>query len=144
MKDIRVKYSGLAKLADHNKTADGRLFVIEEEKDIPIEIKRVYFLMGFSGDVSERGNHAHKSLEQYIFCIKGSFTLGLDDGENQQTLVMDDPSVGVRLGAKLWHTMSDFSEDCIILVVASDYYDESDYLRDYDEFLAHIRETGKV
>jgi hypothetical protein len=69
-----------------------------------------------------------------IFAVNGSFHLHLDDGHNECDIVMDDPSVGVLLEPMLWHTMSDYSVDCVILVLASDYYDESDYIRDYGAF----------
>ena len=90
---------------------------------------------------SIRGKHAHKQLEQVIFCINGFFTLALDDGENKQKFLMNDPAVGIKLGKLLWATMSHFSKDCVILVISSDYYKEGDYIRNYDNFIKYLRKT---
>jgi len=90
---------------------------------------------------AHRGHHAHKKLEQVIFCINGSFVLRLDDGVRKQSLLMNDPCLGVKLGPKLWHTMEKFSSDCVILVLADDYYQESDYIRDYDAFKAYLKKS---
>ena len=81
--------------------------------------------------------------EQYIFCLNGKFTLGLDDGKNRQNLIMDSPYWGVRLGKMLWHSMKNFSKDCVILVVADDYFKEEDYIRNYDEFLKFLQNKRK-
>ena len=83
--------------------------------------------------------HAHKELEQIIFCINGSFKLLLDDGENQQFIYLSDPNRGIYMGPKLWHKMFEFSSDCIILVFASDLYNEKDYIRNFNEFLDFIK-----
>ena len=91
--------------------------------------------------MSIRGKHAHRELEQVIFCLSGSFMLGLDDGNSSQKILMKRDNVGVILGKLLWHTMEDFSSGCILLVVASDYYKESDYIRDYDEFLKCVESS---
>ena len=144
MKDIKVKGSGFVKLVPRKGAEDGVLFAIEGGRDVPFDIKRVYFITNLSKEKAARGKHAHKTLEQYIFCLKGSFTLGLDDGETRQEIALADPGIGVRLGAKLWHSMSGFSEDCVILVLADKQYDADDYLHDYDEFLAHVRKSETV
>ncbi len=132
MEKISVKNSGIIRL---DQPADN-LFVGETCKQIPFDIKRFYVIDKPRG---VRGNHAHKKLEQYIFCLRGQFDLELDDGEKSQTISMNDPSTGIRLGTGLWHSMKNFSNDCLILVVASGYYDEADYIRDYDEFKKSIR-----
>jgi dTDP-4-dehydrorhamnose 3,5-epimerase-like enzyme len=85
-----------------------------------------------------RGKHAHKKLKQVLFCISGSCAVELDDGKNKQKIILDQPHQGIYLGNNLWHTMSEFTNNCILLVMASDVYDESDYIRDYQEFLNHI------
>ncbi|MFH1822296.1 MAG: FdtA/QdtA family cupin domain-containing protein, partial [Patescibacteria group bacterium] len=85
-----------------------------------------------------RGKHAHKNLEQVIFCIQGSFSLYLDDGSVQQIIILNKPGVGVFLGKRLWHKMSNFSDHCVLLIFASDYYNESDYIRNYQEFKNYI------
>ena len=87
-----------------------------------------------------RGNHAHRTLTQVIFAAAGSFMLALDDGATKQTIKMSDPSCGIILGPHLWATMSEFSKYCVILIFADDYYDESEYIRDYAEFLEAIKQ----
>ncbi len=141
MKKITVKNSGLIKLQFFNDTVDGHLYIGEAMKHVPFKIKRFYVINKLSDHTSIRGKHAHKELEQYIFSINGSFTLHLDDGTKKQRLTMNHPGYGVRLGPMLWHTMSKFSNDCVILVVASDYYDENDYIRNYEDFIQQVKPT---
>lgn len=119
---------------------NGQLFIGEELKHIPFVIKRFYFINQLEDSKAVRGKHAHKNLEQVIFCVNGSFELLLDDGENKRTILIDNPSVGVRIRPRMWRTMSKFSPNCVILVVASNHHDENDYIRDYDEFLKYIKE----
>ena len=116
----------------------GSLSVVEANKEVPFEIKRVYYIYDLKDCDALRGKHAHKETEQAIFCLKGSFVLGLDDGENQDKVIVNKPNEGIYLGTELWHDMSDFSDDCVMLVLASDYYREEDYLREYSEFLQYI------
>lgn len=131
---IRVANSGIVKLKFYNDFPDGNLVIGEAKKNIPFIIKRVYFINDLFNKNSERGKHAHRKLEQIIFCVNGSFKLGLDDGKIKQTVTMDSPYYGVRLGPMLWHHMTKFSRDCVILVFAADYYKEKDYIRNYEEF----------
>lgn len=133
--NIIVKNSGTIKLSFFDDFPDGNLTIAEGNKNIPFDIKRVYFINNLFNKKSVRGKHAHQKLEQVIFCINGRFTLDLDDGINKQSITLDDSHFGIRLGKMLWHEMKDFSNDCVILVFASDYYDEKDYIRDYGEFL---------
>ena len=119
---------------------DGKLSVAESDIDIPFEIKRVYYIYEFDSDKSVRGYHAHKSLEQVLFCISGSFTLRLYDGHNHYEEKLNKPNIGLFIGKYIWHTMHNFSDDCIILVFASDHFNESDYIRNYDDFNNIIRE----
>lgn len=131
---IKVKNSGVISLQFYNDFPDGNLVIGESLKNVPFAIKRFYFINNLFNKEAERGKHAHKKLEQIIICINGSFTLNLDDGQKKQSIRMDSPYYGLRLGPMLWHTMSDFSSDCVILVLAADYYKESDYIRDYKVF----------
>lgn len=117
---------------------DGKLSVAESLHNIPFEIKRVYYIYDLKDSHAIRGKHAHKQLEQMIFCINGSFVLGLDDGNNREEILLNQRNTGVYLGTGLWHTMSQFSKDCVLLVLASDFYNESDYIRDYNEFIKYI------
>jgi len=136
---IKVKNSGVVSLQFYNDFPDGNLVIGEALKNVPFAIKRLYFINSLFNKQAHRGLHAHKKLEQIIFCINGSFTLKLDDGKNKQSIKMDNPYYGVRLGPLLWHTMEKFSADCVILVLAADYYKESDYLRNYEEFKKFIK-----
>lgn len=137
-KQIKVKNSGIINLQSFNDFPDGQLFIGESMKNIPFHVKRVYYINNLFNKKAKRGNHAHKKLEQIIFCINGSFTLHLDDGQTKQKILLNDSCGGVRLGPKLWHSMDNFSRDCVILVLASDYYQEKDYLRNYQDFIKYI------
>ncbi len=139
IKKIKVKNSGIIKLQFFNDFPDGNLVIGEAKKTIPFNIKRIYFINNLFNKKSIRGKHAHKKLEQIIFCVNGYFTLTLDDGKNKQKILMNNPYRGIRLGPKLWHTMTKFSSDCVILVLTNDYYKESDYIRDYDQFLEYVK-----
>ncbi len=136
--EINVKNAKWIELCRIPDGIDGTLSVAESVKDIPFEIKRVYYIYGLNNPHAVRGKHAHRKLEQVLFCINGSCKVGLDDGENRQTVLLDQPNKGVYLGIELWHTMHEFSENCILLVLASDLYKESDYIRDYDEFKGYL------
>ena len=129
-KDTHCKNCKIIELPTIQDGKDGCLSVAE---GLPFQIKRVYYIYNLNGNAI-RGKHAHKKLEQLLFCISGSFIMELDDGVTKQIIGLDEPNVGIYLGPNLWHTMSHFSEDCIILVLASDYYDESDYIRNYSQF----------
>jgi len=143
IKKIKVKNSGIIKLQHFDDYPDGALIIGESNKNVPFNIKRVYYINNLHNPKAIRGKHAHKKLKQIIFCINGSFVLGLDDGEIKQRIVMNNPSIGIILGGLLWHTMTNFSKDCAILVLADNYYKENDYIRDYSEFLKYIKNHSK-
>lgn len=139
VKNNKILKIDKVKLQSFCDLPDGYLFIGEGEKNIPIPIKRFYFINQLFNPKAIRGMHAHKKLEQIIFCINGSFDLYLDDGVQKTKILMDNPSTGVRLRKRVWHSMTNFSRDCVILVVANDYYDEKDYIRNYEEFLEYIK-----
>lgn len=141
--EIIVKNSKLIELQTIVDGIDGIISVAENFNHIPFEIKRVYYIYSLTNPDAIRGKHAHKQLEQVLFCINGSCEIGLDDGTNRQTVVLDKPNVGIYLGVELWHTMDKFSDNCILLVIASDIYKESDYIRNYDEFIRYINQDKK-
>ena len=116
----------------------GSLIAIESNKDIPFDMKRIYYIFDTKPGVV-RGHHAHKTLEQMLICVSGSCTIVLDDGEKRSEVVLSDPSTGLYIGANIWHEMKDFSEGAVLLVLASDFYNENDYIRNYDEFMIYIR-----
>jgi len=132
---LSVKNSGLLNLKFFKDLPDGNLFIAEARQQVPFDIERIYFINTLANPKAIRGKHAHRELKQGIFCISGSFNLSLDDGFSKQRILLNDPSCGVLLGPMLWHTMSSFSYDCVILVLASAGFNEADYIRDYDKFL---------
>ncbi len=113
----------------------GQLVAIEEYKDIPFTIKRVYYMYETEKGVV-RGYHAHKSLQQILICIHGSCKISLDNGREKKIVALEKPYEGLYVSENMWREMFDFSSDAVLMVLASDLYDESDYIRSYDEFLA--------
>jgi dTDP-4-dehydrorhamnose 3,5-epimerase-like enzyme len=140
--EIIVKNASFIELKTIADGIDGTIAVAENFKHIPFEIKRVYYIYNLDNANAIRGKHAHKELEQVLFCINGKCEIGLDDGENQQGVILDKPHIGLYLGVKLWHTMKKFSDNCILLVLASDVYKESDYIRNYVEFKEYMSSTN--
>ena len=115
----------------------GMLVALEEYKDIPFEIKRVYYMYDTKKDV-HRGFHAHKSLEQILICIHGSCKVLLDNGSEKKIVSLEKPYEGLYIANNMWREMYDFSEDAVLMVLASEYYKEEDYIRDYNEFLRMV------
>lgn len=112
----------------------GSLVALEANCHIPFEIKRVYYIYGTVKGVA-RGFHAHKVLKQVAICIKGSCRFVMDDGEDKQEVILSTPNKGLLIDAMQWHEMYDFSEDCVLMVLADQFYDESDYIREYSKFI---------
>lgn len=112
----------------------GQLIALEEFNDIPFQIKRVYYMYDTKEGVV-RGKHAHKKLEQILVCIHGSCKIRLDNGKERKVVPLEKPYEGLYVGSNMWREMYDFSPDAVLMVLASDFYDEADYIRDYDEFL---------
>jgi dTDP-4-dehydrorhamnose 3,5-epimerase and related enzymes len=115
----------------------GMLVALERTKNVPFEIKRVYYMFGTQTDV-RRGYHAHKELRQLAIPVSGSCRFMLDDGKEKVDILLDNPALGLLIEPSIWHEMYDYSHDCILLVLASDVYNESDYIRNYDEFVESI------
>lgn len=115
----------------------GQLVALEEGKDIPFAIKRVYYMYDTQDGV-RRGFHAHKSLRQILVCIHGSCKILLDNGYEQKVIPLEKPYEGLYIENTMWREMYDFSEDAVLMVLASDFYNEEDYIRDYNEFLKFI------
>lgn len=118
----------------------GSLIAIEQLKDIPFEIKRVYYMYDTTEGVT-RGYHAHKNLQQVLICVHGSCKIRLDNGTEKEIVILDKPYEGLYVSNNMWREMFDFSPDAVLMVLASELYDESDYIRDYDEFLKFIKEN---
>ena len=127
------------KLIDFEIKGDNRgsLIAIESNINIPFEIKRIYYIYGTKKNI-RRGFHAHKKLRQIAVCIHGSCKMLLDDGEVKKTVLLNKPNKGLLINEMIWREMYDFSENCVLLVLASDYYYEEDYIRDYNNYINEI------
>ena len=119
----------------------GQLVALEEFKDIPFRIKRVYYMYD-TGEGVVRGCHAHKTLQQILVCIHGSCKVLLDNGKEKKVIPLEKPYEGLYVSNAMWREMYDFSTDAVLMVMASELYDEDDYIRDYDEFLEYIKNCG--
>ena len=118
----------------------GQLVALEEFKDIPFRIKRVYYLYDTAAGMV-RGKHAHKCLQQILVCIHGSCKIRLDNGYEKEEVLLDNPCEGLYVSNVMWREMFDFSPDAVLMVLASELYDETDYIRNYDEFLKFVKES---
>jgi dTDP-4-dehydrorhamnose 3,5-epimerase-like enzyme len=115
----------------------GQLIAIESGINIPFEIKRVFYIYGTQPNVP-RGQHTHHNTKQYLIAVNGSCKVTLDNGQSKETYELNQPNIGLFQDNMLWGTMHDFSPDCVLLVLASEHYDERDYIRDYSDFLKMV------
>ena len=115
----------------------GKLSFFEGSKDIPFEIKRIYYIHGVPAR-AERGGHAHKALKQILFCPYGEIEIILDNGKERVSVMLDDPSKGLLVEHSLWREMVWHIDNSVLCVAASEYYDENDYIRNYEDFLGYI------
>lgn len=115
----------------------GNLTFVEGGRHIPFDIKRVYYLYDVPGG-AERGGHAHKGLHQLILAMSGSFDIHLDDGYSKKTFHMNRSYYGLYVCPMIWREIDNFSSGAVCMVLASNYYEESDYYRDYNEFLMNV------
>lgn len=122
-------------IAKKDSWESGSLSFFEWNKDIPFDIKRVYYIYDIKDTKCIRGKHAHYETEQVMFVLKWSLRMIFDDWYEKEEIVLDKPSEWLLIPKMMWHTMDQFSEDCIALVVASSWYDERDYIRNYEDFL---------
>lgn len=120
----------------------GSLVALEEENNIPFTIKRVYYIFDTKKDV-RRGFHAHKNLKQVAIAVRGSCIFKLDNGTESVDVLLSDPTQGLLIESFLWREMYDFSEDCVLMILADSHYDESDYIRNYDTFLNIAKSKNK-
>ena len=129
------------RIVDLRKISDprGNLTPIEGGTDIPFDIKRVYYLYDVPGGES-RGAHAHKELCQLIVAANGSFTVTLNDGRKKKSFNLKRSYYGLLIVPGIWRDLDDFSSGAVLLCLASEHYDENDYIRDYDEFLEYKRQ----
>lgn len=115
----------------------GMLVALEKDRNVPFDIRRVYYMFATRSEV-HRGQHAHRNLNQLAVTVRGSVTFLLDDGSGPVEVVLDDPSRGLLIGRMVWRDLYDFSEDCVLMVLADQLYDPADYITDYDDFLSEV------
>lgn len=128
---VNIKTNG-----NHNT---GYLSFFESKKDIPFDIKRIYYTYDVPLD-SKRGMHAHKNLQQILWCPYGSIEVILDDGVNKESHFLDSPEKALLVLKGYWHDMYWRKEGSVLCVAASEYYNEDDYIRDYNMFLEYVKE----
>ena len=121
----------------------GQLVAIEAMKDLPFEVKRVYYIYDTLPGV-RRGFHAHKNLEQILLCVNGSCKIHLDDGTDTAEVTLDKPNEGLYIANNMWREMYDFTPGTVLLVLASHYYDEADYIRNYEDFIKMVRKEEEL
>lgn len=120
-------------MGDHR----GTLIAIETGRDVPFNIARVYYVFNTKNGVA-RGFHAHRALRQILIAVSGSCVISVEDGAHRNDVILDDPELGLSIEGLVWREMHDFSPDCVLLVLADCAYDEADYIRNYDDFLAAV------
>ena len=133
----QARITSLRKMSDPK----GNLTSIEGGDDLPFEIRRVYYTYDVPGGVT-RGGHAHVHLQQFIIAVSGSFDVVLDDGRDQARFFLNRPDYGLYVPPMLWRDLTNFSSGSVCLVLASEHYEEGDYIRDYDDFLGVVRNQG--
>ena len=120
----------------------GQLVAVEAMKDLPFSFARAYYIYDTLPGV-RRGFHAHKCLQQILICVHGSCRIHLDDGKETAEVLLDKPYEGLYIANNMWREMYDFSPDAVLLVLASEHYDEADYIRNYDDFIKMVREDAQ-
>jgi len=128
------------KLVDFTIHGDhaGNLVALEKGTEFFFDVMRIYYIWGTERNAI-RGKHAHRKLKQLIVCLSGSCDFTLDDGVNRQTFYLASPTQGLYVEDFVWREFTNFSKDCIVMVLASEHYDTTDYIRDYDEFLEYTK-----
>ena len=134
MRDTTVFDCTLIEMDKHHSDNKGNITVVENSKTIPFDVKRTYYLYDVPGGGS-RGAHAHKELQQMIVAASGSFDVTLDDGNVKRTFTLNRPYQGLLIVPGIWRDLNNFSAGSVCLVLASEKYDENDYIRDYETFL---------
>lgn len=131
---MEIRLIDLPKITDPR----GNLTFAEAASRVPFDIKRVYWVYDVPAGES-RGGHAHKKLRQLVVALSGSFHVTMDNGRERQTVLLNHPWQGLLIETNTWRTLDDFSSGAVCMVLASEHYDEDDYIYDYDEFLKYIR-----
>lgn len=128
------------KIIDLPKIFDprGNLTVAEGDNHVPFDIKRVYWVYDVPGG-EHRGGHAHKECKELLVAVSGSFTVTLDDGKEKHTYLLNHPYQGLFIDTNTWRTLDDFSSGAVCLVIASEKFEEEDYIREYDDFKEYVK-----
>ncbi len=137
MDDSKAKIIDLPKIIDPR----GNLTVAEQMINVPFDIKRVYWVYDIPAG-ENRGGHAHKQCRELIIAASGSFTVTVDDGRGKRTFLMNHPYQGLLVETDVWRTLDDFSSGAVCLVIASELFEEEDYIRDYDDYLEYLAKEG--
>ena len=133
VKKYKVEDCKIVELDRHHSQRKGDISVVENGKEVPFGVKRIYYLYDVPGG-ADRGGHAHKALYQLIIAASGSFTVTLDDGTNTKAFTLNRPYQGLLIKPGIWRTLNDFSSGAVCVVLASEVYDANDYIRDYNDF----------
>ncbi len=134
---------GIIELSKHHSDRQGNLTVAESGVTVPFDVKRVFYIYDVPGG-EDRGSHAHHELSQLIVAASGSFSITLDDGHARRSFFLNRPWLGLYVAPGIWCTLVDFSSGAVALVMASDFYREEDYIRDYEDFLKfRTKEAGR-
>lgn len=120
----------------------GSLIALEQGRNVPFDIKRVYYIFDTLLGVS-RGFHAHRQLVQMVVCVSGKCRIVLDDGAIRESVVLSESNKALIIRNMIWREMHDFSDDCVLMVFASEHYNEADYIRNYDQFMIEVNAGGK-
>lgn len=137
MNDSKARIIDLPKIIDPR----GNLTVAEQMLNVPFDIKRVYWVYDIPAG-ENRGGHAHKQCRELIIAASGSFTVTVDDGRGKRTFLMNHPYQGLLVETDVWRTLDDFSSGAVCLVLASELFEEEDYIRDYDDYLEYLAKEG--
>ncbi len=131
----------IIELDRHHSQRKGDISVVEGYREIPFDINRIYYLYDVPGG-ENRGGHAHKNLYQFIVAVSGCFTVVLDDVVQKKTFVLNRPYKGLLVKPGIWRTVEDFSSGSVCMVLASDYYDENDYIRNYNDYIKYRQDNA--
>lgn len=134
-----ITINNLLKIKTTGDEKIGFLSFFESNKDIPFEIKRIYYTYNVPVN-TKRGMHAHKELNQVLWCPYGEIEVILDNGREKKNYLLNSPDKALLVGKGIWHEMYWKKENSVLCVAASEYYDENDYIRDYNEFLKYVKE----
>lgn len=137
---MEQKSTNFGRIIDLPKIFDprGNLTVAEACKQVPFQVSRVYWVYDVPAGES-RGGHAHKHCQEFIIAVSGSFDVTLDNGQQRQTFHLNHPYQGLLVETDVWRTLDDFSSGAVCLVLASDLFEEEDYIRDYDDYIKYMK-----